>query len=181
MRYSTKHNKIKILNFKRYTKLLSTLFYLSLKFPISLLLSHLGLLNYFPIVCSVVGVLHVISVTYKGNSKPSIIIIMCVGIFPIIITAILHMLVVHHNLDIVTSVTLLFGWYSATFKLRMPHPNIISDLFATKIVMPMNDTSGGVGQGGNNTPATASGSDANNTPAAAVVLTGQLPGRVSGL
>lgn len=146
------------------------------------LLSHLGLLNYFPIVCGVVGVLHVISVTFiKGNSKPSTIILVCVGIFPIIIRAILHMLVVHYNLDIVTSVTLLFGLFSPTFKLSRPHPNIISDLFGKKIVMPMNDTSGGVGQGGNNTPATTSGFDTNNTPDAAAAPAAQLPGRVSGL
>lgn len=98
-----------MLNFKRYP-LLSILFYLSLKLPMSQLLSHLGLLNYFPIVCGVVGVLHVISVTFiKRNRIPNTIILVCVGIAPTIITAILHILVVHYSLDIVTSVTLLLG------------------------------------------------------------------------
>lgn len=77
------------------------------------LLSHLGLLNYFPKVCGVVGVLYVISVTHpifiKGNRIPNTIILVCVGITPAIITAILHILVVHYSLDIVTSVTLLLG------------------------------------------------------------------------
>lgn len=74
-------------------------------------LSHLGLLNYFPIVCGVIGVLHVVSVSYlKGKKKiPNSIILVCVGIAPTIITAILHILVIHYSLDIVTSVTLLIG------------------------------------------------------------------------
>lgn len=140
------------------------------------LLSHLGLLNSFPIVCGVVGVLYVISVTFiKGNRIPNTIILVCVAITPAIITAILHILVVHYSLDIVTSVTLLLGWFSTTFKLPRPHLNIISNLLDIKIVMTMDDTSGGVGQGGSNTSATASGSGTNNAPAPAAPLPGSVP------
>ena len=180
-----------MLNFKRYPLLLSILFYLSLKLPMYQLLSHLGLLNYFPIVCGVVGVLHVISVIFiKGNRIPNTLILVYVGIAiaiaPTIITAILYILVVHYSLDIVMSVTLLLGWFYTTFKLPMPHPNIISNLFGIKIkikiVMAMNDTSGGVGQGGSNTSATASGSGTNNaSAAAAAVPAAPLPGSVPNL
>ena len=148
------------------------------------LLSHLGLLNYFPKVCGVVWVLHVISVSIiKGNRIPNTIILVCVGIAPTIITAILHILVVHYSLDIVTSVTLLLGWFSTTFKLPRPHPNIISDLlYINNIVMIMGDASGGVGQGGSNTSGTASGSGTNNAPAAAPAApAAPLPGSVSNL
>lgn len=41
--------------------------------------------------------------------------------------------------------------------------------------MTMDDTSGGVGQGGSNTSATASGSGTNNAPAPAAPLPGSVP------
>lgn len=86
------------------------------------LLFNLALLNYFPLVCGVVGVLHVISVSFiKGNRIPNTIILVCVEIAPTIITAILHILVLHYSLDILTSVTLLVGYL-----------NIISNLLDIK-------------------------------------------------
>ena len=100
----------KLSSFKASVLLLSILFYLSLKLPMYQLLSHLGLLKYFPIVCGIVGVLHVISVTFiKVNKLPNSIILVCVGISPTIITAILHILAVQYGLNIATSVTLLLG------------------------------------------------------------------------
>lgn len=47
--------------------------------------------------------------------------------------------------------------------------------------MTMDDTSGGVGQGGSNTSATASGSGTNNAPAPAAAPAAPLPGSVPNL
>ena len=66
---------------------------------------------------------------------PNTIIIVSVGIAPIIITVILHILVVHYSLSIVTSVTFLLGLFSTTLKLHKQHTRIISDLHIKNIVM----------------------------------------------
>lgn len=140
------------------------------------LLFHLGLVKYFPIVCGVIGVLHVISVSFIiGNRIPNTKILVCLGIAPTIIKTILHILVVHYSLDVVTSVSLLLGRFSTTFKLPIPQPNIISDSLKIKniviknIVMTKDNASSGVGQGETITFGTVSGSGTNNASAAAAV------------
>lgn len=71
---------------------------------------YLDLVNYFPIVCGVLGVLQLICISFiKGKRIPNNIILVCVAIVPTIIAGILHILAMHYSLDILTSATLLLG------------------------------------------------------------------------
>ena len=97
---------------------MALLLHFVLKLAMHYLLFSLGMLNYFPIICGAVGVLHVISFSFiLGKKIPSILILVCVAVAPTILTTTLHILEVAYSLDIVTSVTLLLGSLLTMLKL----------------------------------------------------------------